>query len=158
MKQFFNIGLFTILFVLLFTSSCDKTSDNPYIPNVRINITIDPNTTQFLDLNVVGGWLYLDETSVGSAIPYPSRGIIVYRMSQTEFRAYERQPPNEPNLCCEDSFCTRLIVAENYPFVKDTCNENLYQLLDGSLFEGAGHYPLIQYYARFDGGLLHIYN
>ncbi len=158
MKRFLSIGVVIVLGMLMLSSSCDKTNDNPYIPNVRINITIDPNSTQFLELNIVGGWLYLDETSMATAIPYPSRGIIVYRFSQTEFRAFERQPPNEPNLCCDNSLCTRLIVDEHYPFVKDTCNDNLYQMIDGSLFEGAGNYPLIQYNALFDGGLLHIFN
>jgi hypothetical protein len=34
----------------------------------------------------------------------------------------------------------------------------MYQMLDGSLFEGEGTYPLIQYNALFEGGLLHIFN
>lgn len=158
MKKYFLSGYISLTLLLLGACSCNKVSENPNVPNVHINITIDPNTTQFLDLNVVGGWLYLDQTSVGNFIPYPSRGIIVYRMSQDEFKAFERQPPNDPNLCCDDTYCTSLIVNEYYPFVKDTCNGNLYQMLDGSLFQGSGQYPLIQYNALFDGGLLHIFN
>lgn len=58
--------------------------------------------------------------------------------------------------------CSRLarvgIVGGNYPFVKDTCNDNLYQLLDGFLFQGTGQYPLIEYNAMYDGALLHVFN
>ena len=34
---------------------------NPNIPNVSVHITINPNSTQFLEINTVSGWLYLDE-------------------------------------------------------------------------------------------------
>jgi hypothetical protein len=34
----------------------------------------------------------------------------------------------------------------------------MYQLLDGTLFSGTGEFPLIEYYAAYDGALLHISN
>ncbi len=145
--------------ILLFGLSCNKGSINPDIPNVVINITIDPNSTIYQELNTPGGWLYLDEQP-GIYIPSGSRGVIVYRVTMSEFKAYERQPPNFPFECCDENGrnCTKLIVGGNYPFVKDTCNDNLYQLLDGSLFQGVGKYPLIEYNAMYDGGLLHVFN
>jgi len=154
------ITYFLLVFIagLLTASSCNKSNINPNIPDVIISYTIDPNSTQFLDLNTVGGWLYLDEIP-GIIIPYPSRGIIVYRYDLNEFKAYERQPPNDPFKCCDDvKGCTKLIVGGNYPFVKDTCNNNLYQLLDGTLFNGTGQFSLIRYNAMYDGALLRIYN
>ncbi len=138
---------------------CKKGNVNPNIPRVVINVTIDPNSTLFQELNTPGGWMYLDE-SAGIYIPFGSDGIIVYRMTMTEFKAYERQSPDRRFSCCDDNMenCAKLIVGDNYPFVKDTCNGNLYQLLDGSLFQGEGTYTLIQYNALYEGGLLHIFN
>ncbi len=154
----------TILFlllsvVLLFFVSCNKDSINPNIPNVTIRISINPNSTQFLELNTVGGWVYLDEKP-GIYIPPGSRGIIVWRMDINRFKAYERQPPNDPFKCCNENntICGKLVVGDNYPFVKDTCTGNMYQLLDGSLFEGEGKYPMIEYAAEYDGAILYIHN
>ncbi|MEJ2596607.1 MAG: hypothetical protein P8100_16110 [bacterium] len=74
-------------------------------------------------------------------------------------KKYERQPPNNPNACCNaQQQCTRLIIGNNFPFVKDTCTGSLYNLLDGNLFEGDGVYPLIRYNAYYDGGTLYISN
>ncbi|MFK5855676.1 MAG: hypothetical protein QM503_06060 [Bacteroidota bacterium] len=159
MRLNYLIAIILTTLFLLTTFSCNKGSVNPDIPRVVINVTINPNSTIFQQLNTVGGWLYLEEQP-GIYIPSGSRGVIVYRMTLTEFKAYERQPPNFPFECCDaNGFnCSKLIVGGNYPFVKDTCNDNLYQLLDGSLFQGVGQYPLIEYNAMYDGALLHVFN
>lgn len=156
-KYYIIIGL--IVFAILLTEpSCKKNiPQNPNIPNANINFTIDPNSTVFIQLNTVGGWLYLDEVP-GIYVPYPSRGIIVYRQDVSLFKAYERQPPNNPFQCDKGNNLTRLIVGDNYPFVKDTCTGTMYSILDGSLFSGEGQYPLIEYNAFYDGGLLYINN
>ena len=143
--------------MMLTTISCNKDLYNPNIPNVAINITIDPNSTLFQELNVIGGWVYLDEKP-GVYIPYGSRGVIVYRTDTYEFKAYERQPPENQNKCCDGDVCTKLLVGNYFPLVKDTCTDVSYLLLDGSIVEGEGQFPLIQYQAAFDGNLLHIYN
>jgi len=149
----------TALLVFLIAPGCNKGSTNPNLPRVVINVTLDPNSTIFQQLNTPGGWLYLDEQP-GIYIPYGSQGVIVYRLSMTEFKAYERQSPDSRFSCCNEynENCAKLIVGPNYPFVKDTCNGNMYQLLDGSLFDGEGLYPLIQYNALYEGGLLHVFN
>ena len=159
MTKFQIISISILLALITFGLSCNKENTNPNIPNVVINITIDPNSTVYQELNTQGGYLYLDEQP-GIFIPSESRGIIVYRETMSTFKAYERQPPNDPYLCCDSkgNNCTKLIVGEFYPFAKDTCNGNLYYLPDGNLFEGEGKYPLIQYSAVYAGGLLHIYN
>jgi hypothetical protein len=144
--------------IIMFNACGKSETNNPHVPNVNIHLTIDPNSTLFLELNSVGGWIYLDEVP-GVDIRYPSRGIIVYRQDVTLFKAYERQPPNTPFECCNaNQECTRLMVGDNYPFVKDTCTETMYSLLDGTIFSGNGQFPLIQYNAFYDGALLHISN
>lgn len=152
-----TIVILAIVFSLMV--SCNKNNINPNIPNVVVRITINPNSTQFLEINTVGGWLYLDDKPSVN-IPYGSRGIIVYRSDVNKFKAYERQPPNDPFLCCnaDMTICGKLVVGDHFPFVKDTCNGNLYQLLDGTLFQGDGRYPLIEYAAEYDGAYLHIHN
>jgi hypothetical protein len=145
--------------ILIIAPACNKGSVNPNIPRVVINVTINPNSTIYQQLNTPGGWLYLDEQP-GIYIPYGSRGVIVYRLSMNEFKAYERQSPDYPFQCCEETKqnCPKLVVGGNYPFAKDTCNGNLYQLLDGSLFDGDGIYPMIEYNAMYDGSVLHVFN
>ncbi len=159
MNTKFIISLSAIALILLITPACNKGSINPNFPRVVINVTLDPNSTINQELNTPGGYLYLDEHP-GIYIPNGSLGVIVYRLSLSEFKAYERQSPDTRFPCCDENMqnCAKLVVGGNYPFVKDTCNGNLYQLLDGSLFQGEGQYPLIEYNAMYDGSLLHVFN
>ncbi len=138
---------FVTIILALMMFSCDDTPHNPNIPKAYINFTINPNSLEYYELNTVSGWMYLQAAA-------PSRGIIVYRYSMDEFRAYERQSPNDPNHCGEYS---RMVVE--FPFVVDTCLDVRYSILDGSIItEGYLGYPLIQYNAQYDGSILRIYN
>ncbi len=148
--KFFLIVLM-VVFPLILMTACDKEEGNPYIPDVYIDFTLDPNSTFYQELNTVGGWMYLTSE-------LPSRGIIVYRADNMEFMAYDRMPPNDPNRCCTNNVCTRLLVDDYYPFVMDTCTNISYLLLNGSIFEGEGKYPLIRYNTSYNGQLLRIYN
>ena len=142
MKKFLVILVF-----FLGAVSCDDTPHNPNIPDVYINFSIDPNSTFEYDLNTVSGWRYAKS-------PWPSRGIIIYRYSMDEFKAYERQSPNEPDYCGENS---RLIVE--FPFVVDTCLNVKYSILDGSIITpGYNGYPLIEYRTQYDGHTLRVFN
>jgi hypothetical protein len=138
-----------------FAGSCNKANENPVDPHAVIRIDIDPNSTFYQGLNAVGGWIYVKNGDQGAYVGEGSRGVIIYRETQTDFKAYDRLPPNSPNQCGNS---VKLIVGKYYPFAKDTCTGNTYQLLDGSLFEGNGRYPMIQYHAIYDGNLLHVYN
>jgi len=143
---------------MFFFPACNKDNINPNIPYGTVRIDIDPNSTFFQELNTVGGWTYVDNGSPGVYITGNSRGVIIYRNGQSEFMAYDRIPPNDPNKCCDaNNTCTRLVVGDYYPLAKDTCTQNSYLLLDGNLFQGEGRYPLIQYSAVYDGNLLHVY-
>lgn len=127
--------------------SCDDTPENPNAPDVYINFIINPNSLEYYEINTVSGWMYLTAQR-------PSRGLIVYRYSIDEFRAYERLAPNEPDYCGDNS---RLMVE--FPFVVDTCLNIKYSILDGSIItEGFKGYPLIQYHTQYDGHTLRVYN
>ena len=151
MKKLFLI-LLPVFTIALF-HGCKEPLVNPNYPNAYINFTIYPNDIiHYQDLNTVSGWMYLTSDPEST-----SRGIIVYRFSQDEFRAYDRLPPNEPNACCDnEGNCTRLVVDS--PFVIDNCNQIKYNILNGDIVEGDGIYPLIQYHTSFNGTELRIFN
>ena len=93
-----NFRVTSLLVVLVFTgiimfSSCKKDKKYDAIPYAYVNIFLDPNGTMYQNLNNVGGYEYLTADE-------PSRGIIVYRVSMDEFRAYERTCPYDPLADC----------------------------------------------------------
>ena len=142
MKKFLVILIFLLGF-----NSCIDTPHNPNVPNVYINFEIYPNSTMYYELNTIAGWMYVNA-------PWPSRGIIIFRHPSGEFKAYERQSPNEPDYCGESS---RLIVDS--PFVVDTCLDVKYSILDGSIITpGYNGYPLIEYRTQYDGHTLRVFN
>ena len=150
--------------LLGFFSGCRQYPDNPNRPILPAPITIYPNTYQYQALNVISGWLYLT-----SDVESSSRGIIVYRQSDTEFLAYDRMPPNEPDACTDSQGNTTRLVVE-FPFVVDGCNNAYYNILNGQMIvrepdmipnfptDGTMVYPLIQYHTTFDGSKLVISN
>ena len=145
MRKFLRfLTVFFTASTAIFAVSCNSRPENPNSPEISINFTIYPNSLEYQELNVVGGWMYV-------SAPLPSYGIIIYRYNLDEFKAYERLAPNEPYTCPNN----RLYVDS--PFVLDTCINYRYSLLDGSLIEGSG-YPLTQYFTQFDGTALRVYN
>ena len=138
------LTVFFAVSMAVFATSCSKKPYNPNEPNVNIDFTIYPNTLEYQELNNPGGWLYV-------TAPLPSYGIIIYRWTNTEFKAYERLAPNNPYACADN----RLIVDGIQ--VLDTCINYVYSIVDGSIIEGNG-YPLIQYKAVYDGQALRVSN
>jgi hypothetical protein len=148
-KKRYLFTYYIVLGLFLLQVSCKK-DNNAVDPPANVNITINPNTTEYQELNTVGGWMYLPL----NLIPPQSRGIIVYRITQNEFMAYDRTPPYEPDQCCTVDACTALIVS--MPFVNDTCTGSQYQILDGVPIDGPSNIPLIRYTTYYDGLVLQI--
>jgi nitrite reductase/ring-hydroxylating ferredoxin subunit len=144
-----KLGLVS-LFLFVFLTHCQKDAYTP-LPHVDVNIQILPNSIQYLDLNAVGGFIYLTAN-------YPSRGIIVYRLGPNDFKAYERTCPYDPDGCCSGSSCSRLVVEENRLSIIDSCCNSVYLILDGSNISGPSTYPLKQYHTSYDGTTLRIYD
>jgi hypothetical protein len=152
-KIFQLAGLIAVLtFILLL--ACNKQS-NDRLPLPPIDISINPNTTIYQEINIAGGWIYLNQND--GALP-PSRGIIVYRVTEDQFVAFERTPPFKPDSCCNaaKTICTALIV--DYPYVLDTCTNSKYLILDGSPVSGPSHISLGMYATEYYGDLLYIHN
>ncbi len=138
--------LFTLTLSLtaLLIFSCRKKNEYPLIPNVYVNLYIDINSALYNDLNSVGGYLYLTGGN---------RGILVYRNSIDEFKAFERTCPYDP-----DKDCARIEVDLSGLFAIDSCCFSKFLLLDGSVHNGPSTLPLKQYRTTFDGDFLHIFN
>ena len=152
---FLAAGFFTIISGV-FITACNK-DDGDRLPLPPVDITIDPNSTIYQELNITGGWMYLDETD---GAEYPSRGIIVYRLTSDQFVAFERTPPFKPDSCCNaaKTICTQLIVDNYFPYVMDTCTLSKYLILDGSPVSGPSSMSLGMYVTEYYGDLLYIHN
>ena len=153
-SHIFIAASLALIMVCITLASCNKDNGDRQ-PLPPINITIDPNSTIYQELNIVGGWLYLYEED--GAEP-PSRGIIVYRLSLDQFLAFERTPPFKPDSCCTaaETNCTKLVV--DYPFIMDTCTVSKYLILDGSPVSGPSSMTLGMYVTEYYGDLLFIHN
>ena len=141
--------LVLLLLVFFLSNQCEK-EDDP-LPYAVVNITIEPNSTQYINLNTSGGHEYLTAN-------YPSRGIVVYRINLTDFVAFERTCPHDPDACCTTEGCSRIVVESDGIILSDDCCGSTYLILDGSNVAGPSVKPLKQYRTSFDGRYLHIYN
>ena len=140
-----NRTLGLILFTFLVLTACSKKENPPpTIPDAYVNFFINPNSTEYLELNSPGG-------SVALTGGY--RGIIIYRLTLDQFLAYERTCPYDP---WEEG--ARIDIEESgLTTVCPVCGSK-YILLDGSPFEGPSTYFLKQYRTTYDGNLLYVYN
>lgn len=137
---------FGFLLSLMLVPSCGKDKDYDEIPFAHVNIYINPNSTFYYELNNQGGWIYL-------VAEKPSRGILVYRVSQNEFMAYERTCPYDP---LEPD--ARIEVEASHITTACPVCESKFILLDGTPFDGPARRPLKQYRTSYNGNMLHIYN
>ncbi len=132
-----------LLVVVLLFSSCKK-DDKEYVPNVYVNFQIEPNSTMYLGLNMVGGWIYV----TGGV-----SGIILYRESQEVFKAYDRA-------CPYDYDVTGSIVEmepSGLTMIDSLCGSR-YIITDGSVLSGPTKSGLKAYRTSYDGRLLYVYN
>jgi len=132
-----------ILIILFSFLSCSK-EENSNIPLVTVNYTIYTNDPAYNAVSVPGTWMYLNGGS---------RGIILYRASNTEFKAYERHCTYDSN-----NNCALVSVEASNISAKDDCCGSEFLLTDGSVIKNPASLPLKQYQTSFDGSVLRIYN
>jgi len=139
MKKF----IYILLPILLFSFGCEKDEDST-IPLVNVDIYIYSTNPEFIDLNAVGGWTY---------VTGGSRGIIVYRISNSEFKAFDRH-------CTYDasSSCALVSVDGTNITAFDDCCGSKFILTTGAVSQSPATVPLKQYNTSFDGSVLHIFN
>ncbi len=122
-------------------SSCTKDEQHP-VPIVPVEFRINLEF-QNIELNSIGGWAYY----TGGF-----RGIVIYRVSQDEFTAFDRACPYHPY-----EECGRITVEEP-PLAECKCCESTFLLLDGSPVSGPARHPLRQYRTVFDDPFLYVGN
>lgn len=131
-----------VLLSLFIFSGCKK--EDKSIPNTSVDIYIYTSDPSFIALNAVGGWVY---------ITGGSRGIIVYRKTNTDFTALDRHCTFQPK-----NSCARVAVDSSNVIAVDTCCGSKFLITDGTIQNGPASVPLKQYATTFDGSVLHIYN
>lgn len=144
MKAIKFFGFFGLLTILLLSPACDKQTTHDTIPNVAVDIYIDVNSTLYVQLSTVGGWLNL----YGGY-----KGVMVYRVSAEEFVAYDRACPYDPY-----EPTSQLEMDLGNLTVVDTVCKSKFVILDGSVLEGPATVPMRRYNTAFDGNILRIYN
>lgn len=143
-KQF-KVFIFIICSLIISKlTACKDSNRNSNIPLVEVNFYLQINDPAYINLNTVGGWEYL---SGGS------RGIIVYRSSPNEFKAYDRHCTFQPT-----QSCALVSVDVNNITATDDCCGSTFILTDGSVTNPPAAYPLKAYQTYFDGTTLYISN
>ena len=123
---------------------CSKDDNNSNIPLVNVNYTININNPAYNSVQVSGGWMYLNGGS---------RGIILYRANNDEFKAMDRHCTYNPT-----SSCALVSVDNTNITAYDDCCGSKFLITDGSVTQGPANLPLKQYNTSFDGSVLRIYN
>ena len=134
--------LIAICLVLPLLVCCDI-YQNP-IPYVKLDFFVYPNDVMYHQLNTYGGYVYV----TGGV-----NGIIIYRLDEWTFFAYDRACPHD----FENHDSWLWVAPDGLRLVDSLCGST-YNILDGSIVEGGDGYPVIQYYTQYDGTNLRVYN
>jgi nitrite reductase/ring-hydroxylating ferredoxin subunit len=138
------VRAFILITTIIIATGCKKEEQAPEIPYVYVNFSLNPNGTQYINLNVVNGW----ETVYGGY-----NGILIFRKAVNEFSAFERACPYDPlvtgaQIRVDESGITCYCPVCGSKFI----------MVDGTPYEGPSHFPLKQYSTVYDGMMLYISN
>mgnify|MGYP006380388365 FL=1 len=125
-------NLLLALILLPFITGCSKDkvrNTNPYLPDYSFSLTINTNLASYSKLNFNMQPLYINDGTSGI------KGIIVMKVSDTDFRAWEAACPNQ-NL----SDCSTMVISGLN--AKCNCDNLEYSLFTGV---GSGQYPMKAY-------------
>ena len=141
MKKMKPILLLLIISGILF-HACKKDESADVAQNY-VDFTLYINEPSNVALNAVGGWVYVNAGT---------KGIIIYRRSQVEFTALERNCTYDPNAAC-----SIVEVLSGISSIDSCCNSR-FSIYDGSVINGPATTPLYQYNTTFDGVALRVFN
>jgi len=126
----------------LWSCSKDKNENYKEIPDVYISFFIQPDGIDFIPPN---GWKTYDYEGF--------RGVLIYRIDQFTFNAYEMACPHDA-----EKECAKVEVDASGILLVDSCCMSTYNILDGMPIGGPSTLPLKQYFTEYDGVRLHVYN
>ena len=142
-------NLLLALILLPFITGCSKDkvrNTNPYLPDYSFNLTINTNLASYSKLNFNMQPLYINDGTSGI------KGIIVMKVSDTDFRAWEASCPNQ-----YPSDCSTMVISG----LNAKCNcEDAYEY---NMFSGIGNngasYTMIPYRVEVLGNnSIRVYN
>lgn len=126
------LGLLSLTLFILSCSSDNIRYKNPYIPDYSFSITIDANLPLYSGLLSPINPILITNENVGA------NGIIVMKISETDYRAWEANCPNQyPNACSR-----MVIFGVN---AKCPCDDIEYSLFNGVGVDGQGEYTMKPY-------------
>ncbi len=143
-----NKKILLLLVVLFLFSYCNKDKDNDQVPYYYVSFKVYTNQAQYSELNSPGNSMILTSNVVGeNQTPH---GIIVYRLSGTEFKAYGRTCTNIPSNSCAVNIDSTGVYA-----VCPCCGSK-FLLLDGYPTSGKAEMPLVEYNTTFSNDILYV--
>jgi nitrite reductase/ring-hydroxylating ferredoxin subunit len=131
-----------LVFIFISSWSCCKKDSNS-VPVVYTDIYLYTTEPAFAPLNAISGYTYIEGGS---------KGLLIYRKSQTEFLAYDRHCTYK----VENSNSVTMD-ASGLLAVDSSCGSK-FLITDGSTNQGPAVNPLKQYQVAFNGTVLHVYN
>jgi len=136
----FWLGLMAFCHCLI---ACESSAPEEQIPIAIVDETINLTNQQYLNLQFDGG-----NVSIDGGV----RGIIIYRFSSNDYRAFERNCSFEPL-----NTCARVEVDGSNLFLVDSCCTSTFDF-NGFPTGGPASLPLRQYTTLLDGNTLRIVN
>jgi nitrite reductase/ring-hydroxylating ferredoxin subunit len=136
--------LFAFFAILILSNCTSDPQNNDILPYIQINETVDLTLPEFVNLNVPGNWAY------GSG---GIKGIIIYNMNGTHFKAYERSAPHlQPRSCSQ-------MIVENGLRMKCLCDDSEFNILNGAPLTSGITYSAREYLVtNLNGAILQITN
>jgi len=141
------IRISILILICLVSLHCKKENINEQlgIPYVNVSQYVFLNDPNFIGLNAVGGFAFLNGGS---------KGIIIYHRAFDEYVAFDRHCTWQTFNNCSVSPDSSTLVIMNC-----SCCTSKFSLVDGSVINGPSINPLLQYNAQISSpGTLHIYN
>lgn len=143
--------VFSFILAFIMVNSCNDDSNR--IPYAYVDFTINIDNPNFSDLRAITNAIIVSEDDPGvMGQDNTEFGVIIYRSSMDEFRAYDRLCPHDPSLGCA------VELEEGTIGAVCPCCETVYELETGYPSSGVSKYPLKAYEARFDGDNIYVSN
>ena len=136
--------LFTLVLLILAMLLCQCKDNENRVPNVPVNISLNLNLPIYSELNTVGNHINISGGSLG---------IIVYRNSIDEFKAFDRHCTFNVPENCRVSVDNSGIQA-----VDNNCCGSVFSIIDGTVQSGDAFVGLTEYRTSFSNNIVTITN
>jgi len=145
MKRIFGL----ILMVFILCCEDDRGQRNPNLLEIGFRFDMNLNLPLYSLLANTGNAVYVGANGVGT------RGIFVMNVGFDQFRAFEASCPNHlPNDCSTMQLDSQIAICP--------CEDFEYSLFTGQQFsppqDGTRYYNMLEYNARFNGGVVVVTN